>query len=141
MNTELKPPIQLLLRGWIYLPPAGLMLYRMVQMVLVNERIRVGPIPFIQSMAVLGIWTYVCWFAFPPKPETARVFVRIGIIALGSLSLILLVLMLLGPGMGGIAISWQEKGIMALYAISFAPAIDYVFKLLVPSKKGRPPKP
>ncbi len=117
------------------------MLYRMVQMVLVNERIRVGPIPFIQSMAVLAIWTYVCWFAFPPKPETARVFVRIGIIAVGSLSLILLVLMLLGPGMGGIAISWQEKGIMALYAISFAPAIDYVFKLLVPSKKGRPPKP
>ena len=141
MNTELKPPIQLLLRGWIYLPPAGLMLYRMVQMVLVNERIRVGPIPFIQSMAVLAIWTYVCWFAFPPKPETARVFVRIGIIALGSLSLILLVLMLLGPGMGGIAISWQEKGIMALYAISFAPAIDYVFKLVKPNKKGPPPNP
>jgi hypothetical protein len=141
MNTELKPPIQHLLRGWIYLPPAGLMLYRMVQMVLVNERIRVGPIPFIQSTAVLAIWTYVCWFAFPPKPETARVFVRIGIIALGSLSLILLVLMLLGPGKGGIAISWQEKGIMALHAISLAPAIDYVFKLVKPNKTEPPPNP
>ena len=141
MNNVLKPPIQLLLKGWIYLPPAGLMLYRMVQMVLVNERIRVGPIPFIQIMAVLGIWTYVFWFAFPPKPETARVFMRIGIIAIGCLSLILLLLMLFGPGMGGTSSSWLEKGVLALYALSFAPAIDYVFKLVKPNKKRLPPNP
>ncbi len=141
MNTELKPPIQLLLKGWIYLPAVGLMLYRMVQMVLVSERIRVGPIPFIQSMAVIGIWTYVFWFAFPPKPETARVFIRIGIIVIGSLSLILLLLMLLGPGLGGSASSWPEKGVLALYALSFAPAIDYGFKLIKPTKKGPPPNP
>ncbi len=117
------------------------MIYRMVQMVLANERIPIGPIPFIQSVAVLGIWTYVFWFAFPPKHETARVFMRIGIIAIGSLSLILLLLMLLGPGLGGSASSLPEKGVLAMYALSFAPSIDYGFKLLKPNKKGPPPKP
>jgi hypothetical protein len=140
MNSELKPPLQSILKWWTYLAPSGFAVYFMVRVIEASKVAPFSPLTLLQYLGLLLIWTYVFWFAFPMETQTSQVFKRIAIIAAVSFSLIAGFMWLLGPSMGGISVSGQDKAMMAVCSIAFAPSIDYGFKLIKPSKMRHPPK-